>query len=318
MNLQSLRQGMIRLAGLAFVFGSVFGLAQAQVATHTQLSSVQNDHGATFTAKVSDIGGNPATDGVVTIENAKGQSLGSSFVKNGQATIDVGQKLSGRVYADYSGSADYSGTTGGGTGGFRASVGQAQLTGETASAEPDFTITANPTSLSVNSGQFGTVVLTVTPLNGFNNMVTLSCSGNPAGSDCFFSPSTLTPLNGAAATSSLQITTQASSGASVVWPGQNSRIAYAVVFPGILALFGLGAIRRRSGWNSLRVLGMVALLAAGSLGLSACSQRYGYLHHPPAGNPAVPAGTYNVTIAAYANNGAAVTSHTINVALTVK
>lgn len=307
MNLQSFRQGMIRLAGLAFVLGSVFGLAQAQVATHTQLSSVQNDHGVTFTAQVSDIGGNPATDGVVTLENAKGQSLGSGFVKNGQATIDVGQKPSGRVYADYSGSAD-----------FRASVGQAEVTGYTSSTEPDFTITANPTSMSVSSGQFGTTVLTITPLNGFNEMVTLSCSGNPAGSDCFFSPTTLTPLNGAAAASSLQITTQASSGASVVWPGQNSGIAYAVVLPGILALFGLGTIRRRSGWNSLRVLGLVALLAAGSLGLSACAQRYDYLHHPPAGNPGVPAGTYNVTIAAYSNNGAAVTSHTINVTLTVK
>lgn len=307
MNLQSLRQGMIRLAGLAFVFGSVFGLAQAQVATHTQLSSVQNDHGVSFTAKVSDIGGNPAMDGVVTLENTKGQSLGSGFVKNGQATIDVGQKPSGRVYADYSGAA-----------GFRASIGQAQVTGETSSTEPDFTITANPTSLSLTPGQFGTVVLTITPLNNFNNMVTLSCSGNPAQSDCVFSPSTLTPLNGAPATSSLQITTQASSGASVVWPGQNSNIAYAVVLPGLLALFGLGAIRRRSGWNSMRVLGMVALLAAGSLGLSSCAQRYDYLHHPPAGNPGVAAGTYNVTIAAYSNNGAAVTSHTLTVALTVK
>lgn len=307
MNLQSLRQGMIRLAGLAFVFGSVFGLAQAQVATHTQLSSVQNDHRVTFTAKVSDIDGNPATDGVVTLENAKGQSLGSGFVKNGQATIDVGQQPSGPIYADYSGAA-----------GFRASIGQGQVSSETSSAEPDFTITANPTSVSLSPGQFGTVVLTVTPLNNFNDMVTLSCSGNPAQSDCVFSPSTLTPLNGAPASSSLQITTQGSSGASVVWPGQSSHVAYAVVLPGILALFGLGAIRRRSGWNSLRVMGLVALLAAGSLGLSACAQRYDYLHHPPAGNPGVPAGTYNITVSAYSNNGAAVTSHTLTVALTVK
>lgn len=299
---------MIRLAGLALVFGSVFGLAQAQVATHTQLSSVQNDHGVTFTAKVSDIGGNPAADGVVTLANAQGQSLGSGFVKNGEATIDVGQQPSGRVYADYSGST-----------GFRASVGQAQATGTT-STEPDFTITASPSSLSLNPGQFGTVVLTITPVNNFNEMVTLSCSGNPAGTDCFFSPTTLTPLNGGAATSSLQITTQASSGTagSLILPGQESHIAYAVVFPGLLVLFGLGAIRRRSDWNKLRVLGLLALLAAGSLGLSACSQRYGYLHHPPTGNPGVPAGTYNITVAAYSNNGAAVTSHTLTVALTVK
>lgn len=307
MNLQSFRHGMIRLAGLAFVLGSVFGSAQAQVATHTQLSSIQNDRGVTFTAKVSDISGNPATDGVVTLKNAQGQSLGSGFVKNGETTIEVGQKPTGRVYADYTGSTA-----------FRASVGQAQVTGSTTGTEPDFTISANPSSLNLTAGQFGTVVLTITPVNGFSNMVTLSCSGNPAGTDCYFSPATLTPQSGSATTSSLQITTQAASGTKAALQRQGSHIAFAVVFPGILALFGLGAIRRRSGWNSLRVLGLMALLAAGSLGLSACSQRYGYLHHPPAGNPGVPAGTYNVTVAAYSNNGAAVTSHTLTVALTVK
>lgn len=309
MNLQSLRHGIVRLAGLALVIGGVFGTAQAQVATHTQLSSVQNDHGVTFTAKVGDIAGNPAGDGVVTLRNAAGASLGSGFVKNGQATIDVGQPTNGQVYADYSGSA-----------GYRASVGQAQVTSETTGTEPDFTISASPTSLSLNPGQYGTTVLTVTPVNGFNEMVTLSCSGNPAGADCIFSPATLTPLNGSAATSSLQITTQAASGtaASMVRPGEHSRIAYAVVLPGLLALVGLGSLRRRAGWDKLRVLGMVALLAAASLGLSACAQRYDYLHHPPAGNPGLPAGTYNITVAAYSNNGAAVTSHTITVALTVK
>jgi hypothetical protein len=68
----------------------------------------------------------------------------------------------------------------------------------------------------------------------------------------------------------------------------------------------------------MRVLGLVALLAACSLGLSACSQRYDYLKHPPSANTGIAAGTYNITIAAYSNNGASVTSHTINVALTVK
>src|SRR5579875_2422790 len=78
MNLQWLRQGTVRFAGLALVFSGVLGMAQ--VATHAQLSSVQNDHGATFTIKVSDISGSPATGGVVTLHNAQGASLGSAFV----------------------------------------------------------------------------------------------------------------------------------------------------------------------------------------------------------------------------------------------
>jgi hypothetical protein len=316
MNLQLLRHGMGRLAGLSLIVGlaCLAGLAQAQVATHTELAQAANGHGVTFTAKVSDAAGNPAIDGVVSLMNAQGQSLGSSFVKNGEATLALDQQPSGRVYADYSGSQN-----------FRASVAQAQPMDTGASTLPDFTVTANPSSATVSPGEFATTVLTITPQNGFSQMVTLSCAGNPAASNCTFSPTTLTPpldpttKQPLPVNSSLQISTQAPSGkAAVVAPDSGSRIAFAFVLPGILALIGLGATRKRAGLNKLRVLGMVALLAASTLGLSACAQRYDYLHHPPTGNPGIAPGTYNITIAAYSSNGATVTSHTIQVALTVK
>ncbi|MGB0124415.1 MAG: hypothetical protein WBP63_13325 [Silvibacterium sp.] len=310
MNLQLLRHGISRptlsmIAGLAFVLG-ILGIAQAQVATHTQLTAANGDHGVTFTAKVGDIAGNPATDGVVSLENAQG-SLGSAFVKNGEATLTLDNQLAGRIDAVYSGSEN-----------FGASTAQAQATSDATSTLPDFTVTANPTSLSLSPGSYGTIVLTITPINGFTEMVTLSCSGNPAATKCTFSPTTLTPLSGNAVTSSLQITTQAASGASLAWPASGSRTAYAIVLPGLLALAGIGALRKRSGINALSILGFAALLAASALGLSACSQRYDYLNHPPEANPGVAAGTYNVTIAAYSSNGATVTSHTLNVTLTIK
>jgi len=312
MILQLLRHGigrstLSRVAGLAFVF-SILGIAQAQVATHTELTSAAGDRGITFTAQVSDIAGNPATDGIVSLENIQGASFGSAFVRNGEATLTLDQQPSGAIYAVYSGSSN-----------FRTSRVRAQLSSQATSTEPDFSITASPTSLSLSPGQFGTVVLTITPLNGFDDMVTLSCSGNPAASACTFSPTTLTPLNGNTLTSSLQITTKASSGASLVWPGsRGSHTTYAFVLPGLLALAGLGAMRKRSGLNGLRMLGIVALLAASSLGLSACSQLYDYYNHPPESNPGIAAGNYTVTVAAYSNNGASVTSHTLTIALTVK
>lgn len=309
MNLQLSRLGITRLTGLVFIL-SVLGLAQAQVTTHTQLSSAASDHGVTFTANVSDSTGNAATDGIVTFENAQGASLGSAFVNDGEATLTLDQQLSGQVYAIY-----------GGSSGFRASTAQAQVTGH-ATSLPDFSITANPTSLNLSPGQYGTVVLTITPINGFSNMVTLSCSSPPPASACIFTPTTITPLNGNPVTSSLQITTQGSSGARLAWPTRGSNhaphTAYAIVLPGLLALAGLGALRKRSGLNALSVLGLAALLAGSALGLSACSQRYDYLNHPPAPNPGIAAGSYTITVAAYSNNGAAVTSHTLNIALTVK
>jgi hypothetical protein len=298
-----------RAAGLAIVF-SLLGIAQAQVATHTQLSSSTGEHGVTYSAAISDAAGNPANGGTLTLQNAQGGSFGSAFVENGVATVTLDQQPAGRLYAVY-----------GGNSAFRSSTAVAQASSNaTTSTEPDFTISASPSSLTLNPGQYGTVVLTVTPENGFSDMVTLSCSGNPAATACNFSPVTLTPLNGTTVTSSLQITTQAAAGTSslVVWPAHQGHAVYAFVLPGILALIGLGAIRKRSGLNSLAILGLVALLGASTLGVSACAQRYDYLHHPPLGNPGVAAGNYTINIAAYSNNGAAVTSHTLNVTLAVK
>lgn len=304
MNLQLLRNGIIRLASLAFLIS--LATAQAQVATHTQLGYSSTAPHVTMTATVNDSLGNPATDGVVSFENGRGQSLGSAFVKNGQAAVALDQQVSGSFYAIYSSSQD-----------FRASTAQAQLSSNATSTVPDFSITANPTSLNLTPGQFGTIVLTITPLNGFADMVTLSCSGNPIPSTCTFSPATLTPLNGNPANSSLQIITQGPAGAHAEWSAEKSHLALALV-PGVLALIGLGALRKRSGLNGLSLLGLAALLAATSLGLSACAQRYDYLHHPPAANNGIAPGNYTITIAAFSNNGATVTSHTLNVTLMVK
>jgi hypothetical protein len=302
---QLFRHGIGRLTALALVFG-VLAIAQAQVATHTQLTATRSDHGLVFAARISDIAGNPAADGIVSLENAQGASLGSTFVTNGAATLTLDQHPAGSIYAVYSGSEN-----------FRASRAQAQVSGDATSTLPDFTITASPTSLSLNPGQYGTISLTITPLNGFNNMVTLSCSGNPPASACVFSPTTLTPVTANSIASSLQITTQAASGASLAWPGRSTHTVYAIVLPGLLAFAGLGVTRKRSGLNALRVLSIAALLLASTLGLSSCAARYDYLHHPPEPNPGIAAGNSTVTVSASSNNGASVTTHTLTIALTV-
>jgi len=191
-----------------------------------------------------------------------------------------------------------------------------------ASTLPDFALTAAPTTASVSAGDFANITVTVTPENGFNDMVTLSCSGVPATAKCVFSPTTLTPLANQPVTSTLQIQTQAASGKGNTLmkpPSAGSHVAYSIVLPGILGLAGLCVLRRRSGIATLRVLGFVAILAAGGLGLAGCSQRYSYLNHPPSGNPGTAPGTYTITVSGYASlNGTSVVSQTLNVALTVK
>jgi uncharacterized membrane protein len=52
----------------------------------------------------------------------------------------------------------------------------------TVTAAPDFTLSLNPTSLTVQQGSSGTTTLTITPQNGFTGTVALSLvdgSGNP-------------------------------------------------------------------------------------------------------------------------------------------
>lgn len=70
--------------------------------------------------------------------------------------------------------------------------------------QPSFTLQANPTALTVYRGNQGTVALTLTPLNGFNSNISLSCSGLPTGTTCSFSPASLT-VAGSAAKSTMTI-----------------------------------------------------------------------------------------------------------------
>ena len=64
-------------------------------------------------------------------------------------------------------------------------------------AAPDFSITANPTSLTVLAGSTGTSTITVAPINGFAGTVTLAVSVSPStGLICSVSPSSISSGSG--------------------------------------------------------------------------------------------------------------------------
>ncbi len=152
---------------------------------------------------------------------------------------------------------------------------------------------ATPTSLSTPVGGFVSSIVTVTPVNGFNAYVTLSCTGLPINTTCTFAP-----VNVPAAC------TTSAAGAQTCTPGhqrdadpdpdpfadKNARNSdagmrrYAFVLPVLFGLAGLGARKRRT-WRNL-ALGMLAF--AGVMGMTACSERYKYLNHGPPPNPGTP------------------------------
>jgi Bacterial Ig-like domain (group 3) len=113
-----------------------------------------------------------------------------------QATLSVSTLAVGaaQITAQYAGDMNYAGST-------------SSVLTQTVSAPASYTVTFNPTSLTVSSGQSGTVALTVTPVGGFNQPVTFSCAGLPQFSTCTFNPATVTPTGGAAASTMLTIAT---------------------------------------------------------------------------------------------------------------
>jgi hypothetical protein len=189
-----------------------------------------------------------------------------------------------------------------------------------ASAVPTFALAINPASLSVTAGQYAIATVTVTPSNGFSEQVSLSCENLPTQATCTFSPVIASTANGPF-TSTLEIQTQAASGALTppdFGVGHRDHVAFAWLLPGALALAGFASLRRRALGRKFHATGLMLVLLAAGLGLSGCSTRYGYIHHPPSVATGTLPGTYTIAVYASGNNGSSVTQQSMNITLQVK
>jgi hypothetical protein len=77
-------------------------------------------------------------------------------------------------------------------------------------AGPNFSLSANPNSVTVTQGKSGTSTITITPSDGFSGSVTLSASGLPSGVTAGFSP------NPATTSSTLTLTASATAATGTV------------------------------------------------------------------------------------------------------
>jgi len=82
-----------------------------------------------------------------------------------------------------------------------------QLSGNAVTPPPDFAISALPTSATVPAGQAATITLMITPISGFNQQVTLSCSGAPQNANCSMSTNQLTLGGTTPSTATLTVAT---------------------------------------------------------------------------------------------------------------
>lgn len=286
--------------------------AQNTAPTRTTLSIAANDAGprtrVTLTAHVSATSGAEAPSGVINFRSGN-LDLGSALLdRDGNAALETDVLPQGdhRLVAIYKGAEDY-----------QASVSAEEQVHANASTVAGFTVSASPTALSTTVGGFVSSVVTVTPVNGFNAVVSLSCSGLPVNTTCVFTPVNVSPTctttagvqTCSPATSVMQIQTQAPS-------SKNAVGASAFVFPLLFGLAGLGAWKRRN-WRNLA---LIMLAFAGMSGLTACNARYYYLNHGPPGNPGTTLGTYAITVNSESSSGSTVTTPPTNpqITLTVK
>lgn len=165
----------------------------------------------TLTAKVTQsAGGIPA--GQVTFSYAT-TTLGTvTLDANGNATLQTSFAATGvyNVTASY-----------GGNGSYAPSVSNS-LT-ETV-VTPGITAAVNPTSLSIQPGSSGQLVITITPNGGYTGTIDFSCGTLPPHVSCTFVPPTLA-LNGAGPfTDTLTVSTNAAATALLHIPGESGRL----------------------------------------------------------------------------------------------
>ncbi|HTQ99314.1 MAG TPA: VCBS repeat-containing protein, partial [Candidatus Acidoferrum sp.] len=210
---------------------------------------------------------------------------------------------------------------------------------------PDFTLAANPTTLTTSGSGSATTTITVTPANGFNGTVSFTCSGLPANTTCGFSPTTVTPSGGAASTT-LTITTGVQSamlhrpttrgGQLLLSAGahqkaqpvqRSSRMLFGFGFGGMFLLIVLGAGAKACGVANTKhltryllcctMLTMVLFwMACGGNGNSSSNNGSGGngTGGTGTGNNNTAAGTYTITVTATSGS----LNHSTTVTLTVQ
>jgi hypothetical protein len=164
----------------------------------------------------------------------------------------------------------------------------------------DFGVSA-PGTITVKQGKTGTLTLTVTPLSGFDQAVTVACSGTIPKGSCTVSPGSVTPADGVTpVTATVTISTLSSGGIPIpVAPMQIPRVPMRQVIPLFMALvlmFILPVTRRHGKQMVLAGAVLALVLFAG------CS-----------GHPETPKGNYTLTLTGTASG----VTHTTSVTLTV-
>ena len=305
--------------------------ASTTALTSSATGSVTAGQSITFTATVSGQTGGPVPTGTVQFSNGT-TALGTAQLNGSAATLVVTTLPPGTdtVTATYSGDSQYTGSS--------ASIQIVIIS----PPPPTFTLAVSMPSLTVSDQGSGTETITITPQNGFNQQVTLACTGAPQNATCSISPAAVTPSGSTAATAMLTIRTGVSTTALASPPdtsAQSGNSVYAansrhparrpaspdpadsgkLIAFCLLGLGGLVRARRRIASYSralsrtrirstLPLFLFAATLLLGSL-LSSC----GSSSHSSTPPPITPSGSSTITVTATSGTITQTTTFTLTV-----
>lgn len=272
--------------------------APITTATTTTLTasstSVVTGTSLTFSAAVAPASGTGVPTGAVTFSDG-GTQLGTGTLDStGSASYTTSALAAGAhsITAAYGGDTNYTAST------------SSAVSVVISAAPAEFTIGLAQSSGNVSQGSSVTSTISITPSNGFNQQVTLSCSGVPANTTCNINPSSVTPT-GAAATATMRIQTNVKSAAldNLLLPASGSGTPATLAFlggGGLLSFALLGRRRKQRSYfyagSALVLLAISALIGCGSSGHDTAK------------------GTYTITVTATAGSD----SHTASYSLTIQ
>ncbi len=308
----------------AATFGrSVWDLQLGAVASPVALSATSlsfRNQGPAQTVTLTNNGTAPLTLYSVTPPSGFSQSnnCGIQIKAGGNCTITV--SFVANVSGNYSGDITFNDDA----------PGEPQsiaVTG-TGAGTPDFSLdiaSGSSSSATITAGQTGTYSLTVIPEGGFNQTVSLACSGAPSAATCSVSPS-FAMLDGTnPATITVSVTTTAPSLAMrrprsgpANWG--DLRIAH-LTWPWVLALIAIFVVsdlrraQRRVPFLPRFALGLVILLAGAWVACGGSAGTGG--GSTGGGNAGTPSGTYTLTVTGTHPSSSTTLTHNITLTLTV-
>jgi uncharacterized protein (DUF2141 family) len=182
----------------------------------------------------------------------------------------------------------------------------------------DFSVApSSSSSATVTPGQRAQYTIAVAPLGGFNQMVTLSCTGAPTMSTCSVSPSEV-KLSGSGSTPVTVSVATTGSSATLMYPGgltpTRIKLALWLALSGLPGVVLLGSGRRKRRGRARFGLLLLCVLSV-VLMWTACGGASG---NGNGGSGGTPVGSYNLTVTGQFSSGSANLVHSTKLTLVVQ